>query len=120
MVCVEEGKSGLSGSKWRTSEYLSSSFYLLLSVIKGSALRLAHMLKEKLLKQPAVAIRRRLEFIHSPRRKSDASISVTASMEKPCILQHAQQAFLYIPLSPPKMRDLILCAVLLPFLFLSI
>lgn len=57
------------------------SFYLLFSVIKGLVLRLAHMLGEKLLKQHAVAIRRQLEFIHSPHRKSNASILVIAYME---------------------------------------
>lgn len=42
----------------------NGAFHLLLSVIRSLVLRLAHMLGEKLLKQPAVAIRRRLEFIH--------------------------------------------------------
>lgn len=42
---------------------------------------LAHMLEEKLLKQPFVTICIRLESIHSPCGKSHASISVIAYME---------------------------------------
>lgn len=73
----------------------NGSFYLLLSVIKGLVLRLAHMLGEKLLKQLAVAIRRRLEFIHSPRRKSNASIFVIAYMEFQDCAFWKNQAFFF-------------------------
>lgn len=63
-------------------------------VIKGLVLRLARTLGEKLLKQLAVAIRRRLEFIHSPRRKSNASILVIAYMEFQDCAFWKNQAFL--------------------------
>lgn len=52
--------------KFRNIHSLSwnGSYYLLLTVIRSLVLGLAHMLGEKLLKQPAVAIRRRLEFMY--------------------------------------------------------